>query len=60
MLGPGDLIFHPHHGFGTISGLTRRDPLHPIEDVVTSEGVSDPGSITMKSSSWMGGRCLCR
>ena len=43
MLGPGDLIFHPHHGFGTISGLTRRDPLHPIEDVVTSEGVSDPG-----------------
>ena len=35
MLGPGDLIFHPSHGFGTISGLTRRDPLHPIQDVVS-------------------------
>jgi len=41
MLVPGDLIFHPRHGFGTISGLTRRDPLHPIQDVVVSEGVSD-------------------
>ena len=41
MLGPGDLIFHPRHGFGTISGLTRRDPLHPIQEVVASEGVSD-------------------
>ena len=40
MLGPGDLIYHPRHGFGTISGLTRRDPLHPIRDGV-SEGVSD-------------------
>ena len=36
MLDPGDLIFHPKHGFGTISGLTRRDPLHPIR-----EGVSE-------------------
>ena len=42
MLGPGDLIFHPSHGFGTISGLTRRDPLHPIQDVVAHEDVSDP------------------
>ena len=40
MLGPGDLIFHPRHGFGTISGMTRRDPLHPIQDGA-SEGVSD-------------------
>ena len=40
MLGPGDLIFHPRHGFGTISGMTRRDPLHPIQDGV-SKGVSD-------------------
>ncbi len=37
MLGPGDLIFHPRQGFGTISGLTRRNPLHPIQDVVASE-----------------------
>ena len=39
MLDPGDLIFHPKHGFGTISGLTRRDPLHPIR-----EGVSEASS----------------
>jgi len=41
MLVPGDLIFHPRQGFGTISSLTRRDPLHPIQEVVASEGASD-------------------
>ena len=41
MLDPGDLIFHPKHGFGTISGLTRRDPLQPIQEVVAREGVAD-------------------
>jgi RNA polymerase-interacting CarD/CdnL/TRCF family regulator len=41
MLGPDDLVFHPRQGFGTVSGLTRRDPLHPIQEVVASEGVSD-------------------
>ena len=41
MLRPGDPIFHPKHGFGTISGLTRRDPLHPIRDVVAGEAMSD-------------------
>jgi RNA polymerase-interacting CarD/CdnL/TRCF family regulator len=41
MFGPGDLIFHPTQGFGTMSGLTRRDPLHPIQNVVASEGVPD-------------------
>jgi RNA polymerase-interacting CarD/CdnL/TRCF family regulator len=40
MLDPGDMIFHPRHGFGTIHGLTRRDPLHLIEDGA-NEGVSD-------------------
>ena len=40
MFQPGDLIFHPRHGFGTISGLTHRDPLHPIQEGV-NEGVSD-------------------
>jgi RNA polymerase-interacting CarD/CdnL/TRCF family regulator len=40
MLGPGDLIFHPRHGFGTVSGMTRRDPLNPIQDGA-SEGASD-------------------
>ena len=41
MLAPGDLIFHPRHGFGTISGMTRRDPIRPIQDVVVSDGVAD-------------------
>jgi RNA polymerase-interacting CarD/CdnL/TRCF family regulator len=41
MLDPGDLIFHPGQGFGTISGLTRRDPLQPIQEVVAREGVAD-------------------
>jgi len=41
MLSPGDQIFHPQHGFGIISGLTRRDPRHPIQDIVTNEGVPD-------------------
>ena len=40
MLDPGDLIFHPKHGFGTIIGLTRRDPLYPIREGV-SETISD-------------------
>ena len=42
MLGPGDLIFHPSHGFGTVSGLTRRDPLDPIQDLDITGGAEDP------------------
>lgn len=41
MLGPGDPIFHPRHGFGTVSCLTRRDPDFPIRDVVAGEAMSD-------------------
>ena len=37
MLDPGDLIFHPKHGFDAISGMTQRDPLHPIQDIESSE-----------------------
>ena len=36
-LSPGDLIFHPRNGFGTIRGLTRRDPFQRSQDGVTSE-----------------------
>ncbi len=42
MLRPGDLIFHPSHGFGTISGLTRRDPLHPNQAIAVTEGAIAP------------------
>ena len=41
MHGPGDLIFHPSHGFGTVSGLTLRDPRHPTQEIVAGEGVPD-------------------
>jgi RNA polymerase-interacting CarD/CdnL/TRCF family regulator len=40
MLRPGDPIFHPMHGFGTVHGLTRRDPAYPIRDVVAGEATS--------------------
>ena len=40
MFDAGDLIFHPRYGFGTISGLTRRDPLHPNQEGAGA-GVSD-------------------
>jgi hypothetical protein len=40
MLDPGHLIFHPRYGFGTMSAMTHRDPLNPIQDGV-SEGVSN-------------------
>jgi RNA polymerase-interacting CarD/CdnL/TRCF family regulator len=42
MFAAGDLVFHPRNGFGTIRGLTRRDPHNPIPDVVASEGGVDP------------------
>ena len=41
MFGPGDLVLHPTQGFGTISGVTRRDPLNPIQDVAVIEGAPD-------------------
>lgn len=40
MFGAGDAVFHPRHGFGAISGLTRRDPRHPIQDGADA-GASD-------------------
>jgi len=40
MLGPGDLIFHPRNGFGTIRGLTRRNPFLPSQEGVANSDVS--------------------
>ncbi len=40
MLSPGDLIFHPRNGFGTIRGLTRCDPFQRSQGGVASERVS--------------------
>jgi RNA polymerase-interacting CarD/CdnL/TRCF family regulator len=33
----GDPVFHPKHGFGTISGLTRLDPADPMQHTVSSK-----------------------
>ena len=35
MLGAGDKVFHPRHGFGAISGLSRHDPRHPVQDAAS-------------------------
>ena len=37
---PGDPISHPRHGFGTIHGLTRLDPAHPVPDIVAGDALS--------------------
>jgi RNA polymerase-interacting CarD/CdnL/TRCF family regulator len=41
VLGPGDPIFHPKHGFGTIHSLTRRDRIHPIHEPTMDDFGSD-------------------
>lgn len=37
LLEPGDAVFHPKYGFGTIRSLTRRDRLHPLRDTTIAE-----------------------
>jgi|SRR5450756_606277 len=34
---PGDSVFHPRYGFGTIVSLARRDPDHPWQDAASGE-----------------------
>lgn len=41
-LGPGDPVFHPKYGFGTVHSLTRRDRIHPIHETTSSNVESDP------------------
>jgi RNA polymerase-interacting CarD/CdnL/TRCF family regulator len=40
-LEPGDAVFHPKHGFGTVHSLTRRDRNHPIQEPSTADAASD-------------------
>ena len=40
-LGPGDPIYHPKHGFGTVQGLTRRDPAQPLREAHTGDAAQD-------------------
>ncbi len=36
---PGDSVFHPRYGFGTIVSLARRDPDHPWEEAGAGEAL---------------------
>jgi RNA polymerase-interacting CarD/CdnL/TRCF family regulator len=38
---PGDPVFHPRFGFGTVYGLTRCDRISPIHPRVSSDGEAD-------------------
>jgi RNA polymerase-interacting CarD/CdnL/TRCF family regulator len=38
---PGDPVFHPKYGFGTVHSLTRRDRIHPIQEPTTADAASD-------------------
>ncbi len=38
---PGDEVFHPKFGFGTIHSLMRRDRIHPIQETTCTEAASD-------------------
>ena len=40
-LSPGEPIFHPRCGFGTIQGLTRRDRIDPIGEPTSADAQSD-------------------
>jgi RNA polymerase-interacting CarD/CdnL/TRCF family regulator len=40
-MNPGDPIFHPHYGFGTIHSLTRRDRIHPSQEPTSAAAASD-------------------
>jgi len=41
LLRPGDPIFHPRVGFGTIHSLTRRDRIDPTQEPTSAGGESD-------------------
>jgi RNA polymerase-interacting CarD/CdnL/TRCF family regulator len=38
---PGDPIFHPKYGVGTVNSLTRRDRVRPIHEPTSAEAESD-------------------
>jgi RNA polymerase-interacting CarD/CdnL/TRCF family regulator len=42
LLAPGDPIFHPNYGFGTVHSLTRRDRVRPIRQLQPAGAEPDP------------------
>ena len=41
LLSPGDPIFHPKFGFGTIHGMTRRERLQPVKELASDDPQPD-------------------
>jgi RNA polymerase-interacting CarD/CdnL/TRCF family regulator len=41
VLEPGDPIFHPKFGFGTVHGLKRCDRVHPVHEPAVAEADTD-------------------
>ncbi len=41
LLRPGDPVFHPKYGFGTVHSLTRRDRVHPIQEPSIADANSE-------------------
>lgn len=42
LLSPGDLIFHPKFGFGSIHATTRRERILPVNGLTAGETPADP------------------
>ncbi len=40
-LEPGDAVYHPKYGFGTVHSLTRRDRVHPVQAPTIADANSD-------------------
>jgi RNA polymerase-interacting CarD/CdnL/TRCF family regulator len=40
-LRPGDPVFHPKYGFGTVDSLTRSDRIHPVHEHTPADAGSD-------------------
>ena len=38
---PGDPVYHPKYGFGTVHSMTRRDRGHPLDEPTAAEAESD-------------------
>jgi RNA polymerase-interacting CarD/CdnL/TRCF family regulator len=38
---PGDEVFHPKYGFGTVHSLMRHDRIHPIHETTSADTESD-------------------
>ena len=57
---PGDEVFHPKYGFGTIHSLMRRDRIHPIHETTAPRRSRTALRITMTFTLPRAGQRWCR